>query len=63
MGGRMTREELIAALADLGEAADLVSQKLSIIQPFWSVWRKHGAVIEECRRIAALKAMPQEDGK
>lgn len=48
------REAFASALASLADAAELVSEKASIVQPFLSVYRKHGSVIAMARVASKL---------
>lgn len=38
-----------AALIALAEGAELISDKLKIVQPFWAIYTKHGDAIEAAR--------------
>lgn len=41
--------EADAALIALAEGAELISDKLKIVQPFWAIYTKHGDAIEAAR--------------
>lgn len=50
--------EARAAVIALADAADVCAEKANIVQPFFGVWKEHGAVIE---RIRAARTSPPPD--
>lgn len=49
--GRMYMKciELEKIVKKLGDACDKIHKEKSIIQPFLSIWKEHGDIIEKCR--------------
>lgn len=47
---RQGAEDVAAALIALADAAELVGEKLHVVQPFFDVYKKHGATIESVMR-------------
>ena len=41
--------ELEKIVKKLGDACDKVLRQRHLIQPFLSIWKEHGKLIEECR--------------
>ena len=55
-------KEADEALIALADGAELVSAKTSIVQPFLSIYKKHGAAIESARERRRLGAQGVENG-